>query len=350
MATEPANASELISEILARGARKLAKADRAMEPESAVPRREPRAREQTTASGRKAGPAKVARAGGVGAASSTGGDGAPDSTGGDGASGTSENTDTDDQDRDPVHALRAAMRRMRAYLRTFRPFLDLQWSTDLAVDLRWYGGSLGAVRDLDVIYAFLAGTRLEPTWEPFTGGVDRLAEVLLTQRAARYADFLEIRASTKAGDLAERLARCGDGIPLGSRADGSPGKLLTPLVRRTRREVQDAEKAMRARPTLDNLHDLRKKAKNLRYVCESLDPVLGKQCTRLSSEARATQDHIGPAVDAASRGRWLEDAATWKTLGHGGRLSAGAAQAIFAAGRLSAEAAAEVEAALAAWR
>ncbi len=55
--------------------------------------------------------------------------------------------------RDPeeLHKMRVATRRLRAFLRTGRPLLDADWAEALRLELRWLGGVLGPVRDLDVL-------------------------------------------------------------------------------------------------------------------------------------------------------------------------------------------------------
>ena len=55
--------------------------------------------------------------------------------------------------RDPeeLHQMRVATRRLRAFLRAGRPLLDVDWAESLRLELRWLGGVLGPVRDLDVL-------------------------------------------------------------------------------------------------------------------------------------------------------------------------------------------------------
>ena len=55
------------------------------------------------------------------------------------------------EDPEDVHQARVAARRMRSDLRTFRDFVDTQWANDLRAELRWLGGELGEVRDIEVM-------------------------------------------------------------------------------------------------------------------------------------------------------------------------------------------------------
>ncbi len=53
-------------------------------------------------------------------------------------------------DPEDVHHARSTVRRLRAMLRGFRPFLDRSWVDTLREELRWYAGELATVRDIDV--------------------------------------------------------------------------------------------------------------------------------------------------------------------------------------------------------
>ena len=52
-------------------------------------------------------------------------------------------------DIEELHDMRVASRRLRAAIRLFRPFLPARFDR-LGAELRWLGGVLGDVRDLDV--------------------------------------------------------------------------------------------------------------------------------------------------------------------------------------------------------
>ncbi len=53
---------------------------------------------------------------------------------------------------DGVHDLRVAMRRTRSLLSTFRRQLDAEEGPRLREELRWAGGELSPVRDLEVVH------------------------------------------------------------------------------------------------------------------------------------------------------------------------------------------------------
>ncbi|HSF99166.1 MAG TPA: CHAD domain-containing protein, partial [Ornithinibacter sp.] len=54
------------------------------------------------------------------------------------------------------------------------------------------------------------------------------------------------------------------------------------------------------------LHEVRKKAKRLRYGAESATPVLGKRARRLATRAKKVQDALGARQDTVASRAWLE--------------------------------------------
>ncbi len=58
-------------------------------------------------------------------------------------------------DAEDLHQLRVATRRLRAFLRASRAFVDQEWAEGLRAELGWLGGELGRVRDLDVLIEHL---------------------------------------------------------------------------------------------------------------------------------------------------------------------------------------------------
>ena len=81
-------------------------------------------------------------------------------------------------------------------------------------------------------------------------------------------------------------------------------------------------------PTRDEaLHEVRKKAKRLRYAAESSTPVLGKRGKRLAKRAKAIQDALGAHQDTVASRAWLEGLAS---------RAHGDAAVAFGAGRLHA--------------
>ena len=54
-----------------------------------------------------------------------------------------------------LHQMRVATRRLRAFQRAGSELLDPEWSESVRDELKWLGGALGTVRDLDVLVEHL---------------------------------------------------------------------------------------------------------------------------------------------------------------------------------------------------
>ena len=88
---------------------------------------------------------------------------------------------------EPLHQMRVGTRRLRSDLRTFRPLLDRDWAESLRAELKWLGGSLGAVRDLDVLLERLRreGEDLSPRLDAAVRGRSSAAATKPAPRCSR---------------------------------------------------------------------------------------------------------------------------------------------------------------------
>jgi len=190
--------------------------------------------------------------------------------------------------RDPedLHDFRVATRRLRAYLRAARPLLDETWSEDLRAELKWLGGLLGAVRDLDVLVEHLREeersleaperTSLEPILRALDEERSRVrAQLLDALRAERYLRLVD--------RLEEEPRLSGTQTPL--------RELAAKEFRRLERDVDDAPPS----PTDEELHRLRIRGKRARYAAELAG---GKRPPEVVERAKAFQDVLGAHQDA----------------------------------------------------
>jgi CHAD domain-containing protein len=203
---------------------------------------------------------------------------------------------------DEIHQLRVTGRRLRVALRLFSRLLPSRDSSRLTAELRWFAASLGDVRDLDVYTEnFKAYLRtLAPAQRGGLSGYElylRRERVQARQRAA--AAVASPRAAALFADI-ERLAAAGP-TPGALRryrsltvGDAMRQSVPRSLARVRRLGNRLATGAQRARPT--DLHDLRIKAKRLRYELEFFGEVyrLLEQCAK---ECKALQDLLGRLQD-----------------------------------------------------
>ncbi|MCD9123193.1 CHAD domain-containing protein [Cupriavidus sp. UGS-1] len=220
----------------------------------------------------------------------------------------------DRRDRpDDLHALRVAVRHLRAVRWVFAPALPGTVAARWRIVLRDLMRATGPVRDWDV---FIADT-LQPALSRQPGDPVLLAllDSAQSRREAARATLMAVLHAQRSqtlpvldDDLAALRHRAVDGIP---------GKANAPLGRLARRRVRKARRSVRAlkarwrelgteaditlAPAADVLHALRVAGKRLRYAIEAVGPLLPARYTgRVHRKLVARQARLGAQTDAAS--------------------------------------------------
>jgi CHAD domain-containing protein len=195
-------------------------------------------------------------------------------------------------DREAVHPMRVATRRLRTYLRVARSILDRQRVESLRSELSWLGDRLRVVRDLDVFLGYL---RAEATTlarrDRRTLGC--MLKRLETDRATAHATLGEALASTRdlalldqPRELTRHLRHAEREIDL--------SRFVAREFKRLRRAVGDLGNP----PSDQVLHAVRIAGRRARYVAELAEPVVGKPVTRFLRVAKKFQDALGEHQDA----------------------------------------------------
>jgi len=205
--------------------------------------------------------------------------------------------------RDPeaLHQLRVAARRIEAVLGVFRRQLTpalLRARAATKGVLR----TLGTARDFDVQLEQLA---------------ERCADLSGEERAA--AEPLRQRLEQERARARSQLLRAFDAEPtrhwlqtLEQAANegltGPPAAALAVLPRRVRRRFRKLKRAVRAingRSEMEDLHTVRRRAKQFRYALECAAPLSGKQAETMLKALRTLQDELGAHQDAEMMARRL---------------------------------------------
>ena len=180
-----------------------------------------------------------------------------------------------------VHRLRAAIRKLRAIFALFGPHLDPTDTARFNGDLRDLGRVLGQGRDWDV---FLTETLAEAEADL---GTDALA-TLRTHAAERGSDARAAVAGVVAGPLPTELllglslwtaGRLWLRDPDDAMADAPLAGRLPDLLDRLDDRVQTRGRRLRSRDG-EELHDLRKALKTLRYASEDVSSLFRKKAVR----------------------------------------------------------------------
>lgn len=216
-----------------------------------------------------------------------------------------------DRDAEGVHQMRVALRRLRSAIGLFADLLDADRLSPLLDDLRWLNGPLGRKRDLDVFLAeTLAPLRALPD---AARGLQHLSVVLEERRAAA-------QQALQAALLAPRTAAfrlgfdCfldavldGSAVTAADRAASPVPQFAASLLRQRRRKLRKLGRDHAGLET-EALHDLRIRAKKLRYAAEFFREAFGRKESRRFIIALAElQDCLGALNDAAVGAQLIEN-------------------------------------------
>ena len=228
--------------------------------------------------------------------------------------------DTSDPPVRAVHQARVACRRLRSDLKTYGPLLDPAWSQRTTTELRWIGGRLGQVRDLDVLTDRL-GLRRDGPAGPGIDGSGHLRERLAAQRRAACAILAEDMESARYLDLLDRLHAAALAPPFSSakrrspavdhsvRSDDLARDVLPALVRVPWKKLRRRVRRAGSHPSDRQLHRIRIAAKQVRYASEAASPVMGDVALETAQRAEALQTVLGDHHDAVAAEEWLRLAA-----------------------------------------
>ncbi len=219
-----------------------------------------------------------------------------------------------DRNSEGVHQMRVALRRLRSAIGLFSPMLDDSALDPLLDDLRWLGAPLGRKRDLDVFLAeTLAPLRRLP--DP-PKRLQHLATVLEDRRISAQEALDSALNAPRLVVLRLGLNRFLAAVEAGDAAVLSDAALAaapaadfaTDLLRRRRRKVK-ALGSRHAELDVPDLHELRIRAKKLRYAAEFFRPLFRhrKGSRRLIAALAHLQDCLGMLNDADVGARLVRD-------------------------------------------
>jgi CHAD domain-containing protein len=211
-----------------------------------------------------------------------------------------------------VHKMRIAARRLRSALTTYGPVLRPDAGKSLRDELRWLGQILSEARDAEVLRERLdrlvAGEPAELVLGSVAARID--SELGEAERAGRLGVLhaLDSERYFRLLGALDDLVRSLPGFP---HADLPARAVVPDLLRRDakrlRRAVRAIERAGGAHERDLAFHEMRKKAKRLRYAAESAVPVCGARAKRLASAAKRIQEVLGEHQDAVvARGKLRE--------------------------------------------
>jgi CHAD domain-containing protein len=202
-----------------------------------------------------------------------------------------------------VHQARVSVRRLRSVLRTYAKLFDPEWAGPMLVELSWYAGVLGEIRDLDVLRSGIVKSLWLVEDEPLQSEVVRRLDRRIGEAQERGA--LE-RTTKRYALLVDEIATIGSSVAFDTNAKGPALEVLSTQLKRAWREVRKATREARADSNNENLHEVRIELKRLQCACEVLGLVAGKPAVKLARAAETTQTKLGVVHDEAVAGAWLK--------------------------------------------
>jgi CHAD domain-containing protein len=195
-------------------------------------------------------------------------------------------------DTEFLHDYRVAIRRARSILRQAHGALPPNASGALAAGLGWLGSLTGPARDLDVHLGVLGSTRED---------LAPLNQYLIDRREKAQRDLIDAMDSERYRSLLhtwralEKAETDQSAAPLGDRP---AGQLADALIARAYRRVVRRGRAIDVSTPAEALHDLRKRAKELRYLIECFQSLYPEdEITSVIRELKALQDNLGEFQD-----------------------------------------------------
>lgn len=222
---------------------------------------------------------------------------------------------------DSVHQLRIRLRTMRSILRSLRGALDEEFYELVAQGAKSAGEALSAARDLEVVEQVLRECQ---AWPDLTEHArEEILDLLHEDQKSALRTGHAFLDSKKYRKMLNRLADLARDPQLsGWAAEVSAKKLgaqmMETLDERYRKRIEPARQAARTgeetEAAVESLHEVRKAAKSLRYVIESLedaDLIRKKQredAGEARKEATGVQSEVGRLLDLRVSVQWLEHA------------------------------------------
>lgn len=203
---------------------------------------------------------------------------------------------------DAVHRVRVAIRRLRGTLRSYEQIFDSHRGRDtiehLLQELRWYSRILGEARDGEVLREHVARTAEEAGVAPDSPDLKRILNDLERTHTEAHDRVREAAHLPRYEMLQDELVDFLLQPPL-SALGGLPAEEVLPgMIEQSKRSVYRSYlRALEPGSQVSNWHDVRKKAKRVRYFADALASHFSGAAATAAAWEQVT-DTLGSAQDA----------------------------------------------------
>jgi CHAD domain-containing protein len=211
-----------------------------------------------------------------------------------------------------IHVTRVAVRRLRSTIRVFAELFDEAKAEQLEVELVWWAGLLGAVRDLDILQASMTARIADLPPELVMGPIESTIQTeIASQRKLGMDAVLAAMDSGRYRELIALVEAWRSDPPWTDEADAA-AEDVTRYVKRADKKVNKrlaaAVAARKAAEDADELfHRARKAGKRHRYAVEATISLWGSEAEKIVAARKDLQDVLGHHQDRIVQAGFLRD-------------------------------------------
>ncbi len=200
------------------------------------------------------------------------------------------------EDPEQLHRMRVAHRRLRTAISSFAEVLP-ESLVSAEPELRWIGGELGYVRDLDVQLEAMTETasHLDASLE----SIETLLAAVNGERGEARRHMLEALTSSRFEGLVLQIARTLREQVTAEDAAGEPtiGEVAPRMLEERYGAFRKAARKITAKSMPTELHKARRRARRLRFATEFVEEIYGEPAEDLIDATTALQDVFGTHQD-----------------------------------------------------
>lgn len=213
----------------------------------------------------------------------------------------------DDLDAEFLHELRVAVRRSRSVLSHAKRVLPADDVARARTELAWLGSITSPPRDLDV-YQLEWGDYIRHLSPAAGDDLEAIRVHLDQQRRHAHRDLAAELGRDHTDDVLRWWRDVLTAPPTGPAVDAETpaGKVVRRQIRRAHRRLVEQGRAIDDASPAEEVHELRKDAKRLRYLLECFGGLYpGKPRKAFVARLKALQDNLGAHQDADVHGQHL---------------------------------------------
>ena len=201
---------------------------------------------------------------------------------------------------EPLHRLRVTARRMATIVSLFHACLPAGLRRSRRT-LKGLLDTLGIVRDADIRLEAISSFRNRLP-EGYRGALDPLLQHLHSERARARATMLRALDAKHTRDwldtLPEQLTRTPPAASAASLRNAAALTVVPGLIQKRFRKLRKHARRLTAESALTEFHDVRVRAKKLRYALEAVAPTYAKPAAEMLAALHKLQSKLGTQHDA----------------------------------------------------